>query len=268
MDIAVVRNHYDDKWMISPTRTKRQVNFSGVRTQWFDQATRCHSCTNRYGAVNDTSKRMRYPFLAFGMIVWRMGACQVEFKYLNIWQYLGYDYVDEEVLFNAYKAAFSLDIGVGAIYFKGYQNRKATNQLLFDKLSAQGVLDYEYLTTLLENDESIWRLEEALNSGLNWKDVRNNNLFKDVTQVYGYDQLHVLPATEGDADEVALNLEETYNTVFDENPVKLHLACEAHNLHIYVPQVWLRIKGFALDSGTRWILKAADGQKNVLSYTP
>ncbi|KAF3389731.1 hypothetical protein DPV78_011569 [Talaromyces pinophilus] len=179
---------------------------------------------------------MRYPYLAFGMIVWRMRPCQVEFKYLNIWQYLGYDYVDEEVLFNAYKAAVSLDIGV------------------------RGVLDYGYLTTLLENDESIWRLKEALNSGLNWKDVQNNNLFKDVTQRYGYDQLHVLPATEGGADEVALNLEETYNTVFDENPVKLHLACEAHNLHIYVPQVWLRIKGFALDSGTRWILKAADEQ--------
>jgi hypothetical protein len=269
MSIALVQTHHEGRWMTPPVTNLNQVNFSRVRTKWFKQAKDCHSCPNCEAAVNDALKRKRYPYLAFGMIVWRMKPSQVEFNYLNIWQFLGYSYADEESLFNAYKAAFSRDIGVATIYFEGYLDRNVSTQWLLGKLPNSGFSDegdflYEDLATLLENEKSIWRLKEALNSGLNWEDVQNSPLFKDVTQKYGYDQLYLLP----NSDEVARNLREAYNTAFDEGPVELYRACEARNLQVYMSELWYRIKGFPLDSGTQWVLQAADHQKLNLSHIP
>lgn len=246
-DIALVRTHRQGSWM---TRVRRETpsDYSFVQAQWFEQAKNCHSCPNCDGALRDTLlKTKRLPYLAFGMIVWRMKPHLEAFGYLNIRQYLGYDYVeDEDDLFNAYMASFSANIGVASISFEAYLNRKeSTRDLIrnlpstYHDISAEENLQCKDLTTFLKNDDRIWCLKEALESGLNWKDVQNNALFKDVTQRYGYDQLHLLP--DGDVDEVARKLEEAYKRVFDESPVELHRLCEKGLLRAYVPQVWSAI---------------------------
>lgn len=258
---AVVR---EGKWII-PVNRQRQHDYSEVRTLWFKQAKGCHSCPN-CGNVLGERKRERYPYLAFGMIVWRMSPEDEDdmFRYRNIWQYLGYDYVDNEHLFNAYMKSFSPNIGVGHISFEAYLNRIESTKRLLSNLP-EGSSDYDDLVTLLKNDKSIWRFKEALESGLSWKDVQNDTPFKDVVQKYGYDQLHLFP--EGEVEEVACKLNEAYNTVFDKNPVGLHHACEGHHLQTYVPSVWSEITGADLDSQVKRVLAAADGQKFALKNT-